>query len=310
MRTAVSTHVAEILRGAGPKVTVHPSIILHLPSTFLLRRENTFLKLLSLPMCTQGNWVRVRGLLIHCHSLVLPARILRLLATNHIFVEVSPDEFANNRLSSVLDTGKSIEELLARLAPDPRTERNELTTASPESKHVGTDGMASIIEHGYELLTGFSKTVHILMGFNSLDSVLKGSSYLTETLLDPELGHANEPNRTALNKALNIEGDFLESPDNRIRLARFGAAMNGLRNMSSADSILEGSPPEIPRGFSGHHLTSDYLTCRIRLGQPPRGLSGCRCWRRGWLAVVGARYASSASSFRRPGSRVCCRGCN
>ena len=47
---------------------------------------------------------------------MLPARILRLLATNHIFIEVTPDVFANNRLSSVLDTGKSVEELLARLA--------------------------------------------------------------------------------------------------------------------------------------------------------------------------------------------------
>jgi hypothetical protein len=47
---------------------------------------------------------------------MLLARVLRLLATNHIFTEVSPDVFANNRLSSVLDTGKSVEELLARLA--------------------------------------------------------------------------------------------------------------------------------------------------------------------------------------------------
>ena len=46
---------------------------------------------------------------------MLLARVLRLLATNYIFTEVSPDVFANNRLSSVLDTGKSVEELLARL---------------------------------------------------------------------------------------------------------------------------------------------------------------------------------------------------
>ncbi len=49
---------------------------------------------------------------------MLPARILRLLATNHIFTEVSPDVFANNRLSSVLDTGKSVEELLAKFVPN------------------------------------------------------------------------------------------------------------------------------------------------------------------------------------------------
>jgi hypothetical protein len=40
------------------------------------------------------------------------ARILRLLATMHIFQEVSPNVFAHNRISSVLDTGKSVEEVI------------------------------------------------------------------------------------------------------------------------------------------------------------------------------------------------------
>lgn len=41
------------------------------------------------------------------------ARVLRLLATSHIFREVAPDTFAHNYISSVLDTGKSTEEILA-----------------------------------------------------------------------------------------------------------------------------------------------------------------------------------------------------
>jgi len=42
-------------------------------------------------------------------------RALRLLATHHVFVEVSPDVFANNSLSSVLlDTGKSTEVLFTQ----------------------------------------------------------------------------------------------------------------------------------------------------------------------------------------------------
>ena len=45
---------------------------------------------------------------------VQSARVLRLLATNYIFVEVSPDVFANNRLSTVLDTGKPVEELISK----------------------------------------------------------------------------------------------------------------------------------------------------------------------------------------------------
>ena len=79
--------------------------------------------------------------------MMVPARILRVLATNYIFTEVSPDVFANNRLSSALDTGKSVEELLAKLVPSPLIYSNELRIVSPESKHIGTLGITSIIEH-------------------------------------------------------------------------------------------------------------------------------------------------------------------
>jgi len=49
--------------------------------------------------------------------IILPCflgRVLRFLATLHIFREVSPDVFANNRISSIIDTGKSIEDIKAR----------------------------------------------------------------------------------------------------------------------------------------------------------------------------------------------------
>ncbi len=42
------------------------------------------------------------------------ARVLRVLATKHIFREVAPDVFANNRLSSVLDTRKDIRDILSK----------------------------------------------------------------------------------------------------------------------------------------------------------------------------------------------------
>ena len=41
------------------------------------------------------------------------ARILRFLATHHIFQEVAPDTFSHNRISSILDTGKGVDEILA-----------------------------------------------------------------------------------------------------------------------------------------------------------------------------------------------------
>ncbi|KAH9988258.1 O-methyltransferase [Russula compacta] len=198
IRTAVSTHVAEILRDVGPKGR-HVSEI-------------------------------AKPTKVHPGKL---ARVLRLLATNHIFVEVSPDVFANNRLSSVLDTGKPVEELLA----------------SPESKHIGTLGMTSIIEH-------------------VLDEGFKCSSYLTETILDPEFAHASEPTKCALNKAFNIKGDmwdWFEGPDNRLRLARFGAAMTGLSNMSSAAAILE--------GFDWGHLPEGSLIVDVGGGVGSRTLT-------------------------------------
>jgi hypothetical protein len=90
---------------------------------------------------------------------MLPARVLRLLATNYIFTEVSPDVFANNRLSSALDTGKSVEELLAKLVPSLLIFSRELRIVSPESKHLGTIGLTSILEHEYELLIGLSYSI-------------------------------------------------------------------------------------------------------------------------------------------------------
>ena len=129
----------------------------------------------------------------------------------------------------------------------------------------------------------------------SLDEGFKSSGYLAETILDPELGHSSEANKTAFSKAHNTDDDmwsWLERPDNRLRLTRFGAAMDGVKNMS-VDAILEGSVNL--RGFPDDHLISRHRTRRVRLGKPPRGLTGRRCRRWRWLAVVDARYASTAS---------------
>ena len=154
---------------------------------------------------------------------------------------MSPDVFANNRLSSALDSGKSVEELLARSVPSLLIDNNKLKIGSPESKHIGTFGIPSLIGHTYGLLTS---RFQILMSFYSLDEGFKSSSYLTETLLDPELGHAYESNKAAFNKAHNVEEgmwSWFERPDNRLRLARFGAAMSGLKNAIPANAILDGS---------------------------------------------------------------------
>jgi hypothetical protein len=92
--------------------------------------------------------------------------------------------------------------------------------------------------------SSYSRTVSDPDAAYSLDEGFKTSSYLTETLLDPEFGHAYESNKTAFNKAYNVKGDlwtWYEAPGNKLRLTRFGAAMNGVKNMAPVEAILEGS---------------------------------------------------------------------
>lgn len=60
----------------------------------------------------------------YCTSLGLtgfpPAHYLRLLAFHHVFREIRPDVFANNRLSSLLDTGFPVKDLIAEYVYAPR----------------------------------------------------------------------------------------------------------------------------------------------------------------------------------------------
>ncbi|GJE87381.1 S-adenosyl-L-methionine-dependent methyltransferase [Phanerochaete sordida] len=136
------------------------------------------------------------------------ARILRLLATNHIFVELSPDVFANNRISSCLDTGKSVQSILD----------------SPETKHVGARGVASGVGH-------------------CSDEILKTAAYLQEAVLDPRIASSGEPNETAFNVAFKTElpvWEWLEQKGNEFRLARFGAFMAATKQATPPNAIVEG----------------------------------------------------------------------
>ncbi|VDB83099.1 unnamed protein product [Peniophora sp. CBMAI 1063] len=131
-------------------------------------------------------------------------RILRNLATNHIFREVSPDVFVNNRLSSTLDSGCSCDQLLK----------------DPSAKLVRFPAIVSFM----------------------LDSSFKGSAYLADVLLDPATSHSTSPNNAAFSKAFNYDGpfwDLLELPGSERQRERFGAAMHGIAALAHPDSILE-----------------------------------------------------------------------
>ena len=142
-----------------------------------------------------------------------------------------------------------------------------------------------------------------------LDEGFKASSYLTETLLDPEFGHAYESNKTAFNKAHNVKEDlwtWFEAPGNELRLTRFGAAMNGLKNMSPVEAILEGSFRMCGACTPPCHIWKHCYIGRVRLGTAPRGLVDRRRWRRPRLAVLSSCQASPTASLRCPRPRACC----
>ncbi|KAJ6474192.1 O-methyltransferase [Mycena sanguinolenta] len=132
----------------------------------------------------------------------LLARILRLLATHHIFREVSTDVFANNRISSTLDKGKSVESLIA----------------NPEGRFLDTTGVSALVE------------------FLS-DEAYKAAGYMSETMLDPAgppTGHMR-----AFRTDGNMF-QWFEKPENKNRLTRFGVAMKGTAGEEPVETIIRG----------------------------------------------------------------------
>ncbi|KIK63987.1 hypothetical protein GYMLUDRAFT_57032 [Collybiopsis luxurians FD-317 M1] len=155
LRLLEATHTVEILREAGP--------------------NGLHVKLIS-----EKNGVEKNKL----------AHILRLLATHHILREVSPDVFANNRISSILDTGKPSEELIRRqvylsLCPFLLP---QLLPNSPETKYNDTNGIAAFV--------------------GITDELFKSSGYLTEAYFLSPQRHKNgrEPTRAPFNYAFGCEG--------------------------------------------------------------------------------------------------------
>ncbi|KAJ3725847.1 S-adenosyl-L-methionine-dependent methyltransferase, partial [Lentinula raphanica] len=135
--------------------------------------------------------------------------ILCYLATHHIFREISPDVYVNNRLSSVWDTEKSFEEI----------------KQNPTAKFDGTNGIAALIGH-------------------CADEDYKGAGQISDHFMAPETAFEDTPERSPLMVALGYDKgsmwSWFEEPSNEMRLRRFGIAMNGVNSLQPPDAILKG----------------------------------------------------------------------
>jgi len=145
------------------------------------------------------------------------ARALRLLATHHVFAEVSPNVFTTNWLSSALDTGKSTEAIFTQPKVD---------------KFKGATGLCSFLEI-------------------TTDDAMKGSTFIVDALLDPATSHSEEPSDSPALRVFKTKSyfDYIYAPGNEYLGARFQAAMGHFGSSESSAVIPGGFPWEsLPGG--------------------------------------------------------------
>ncbi|KAJ6562904.1 hypothetical protein B0H10DRAFT_2116881 [Mycena sp. CBHHK59/15] len=135
----------------------------------------------------------------------LIARILRLLATHHIFREVSPGVFANNRISSTLDKGKPSSVLFSKY----ELSNLPCNVLTPEStSHLISAGLCG-----------------------------KSGVYLTDSLLNPSEKRLPYNLACATDEPLFT---WMQRPENRYNLSRFAVAMQGTAATEPPELIFQG----------------------------------------------------------------------
>ncbi|KAI1791339.1 S-adenosyl-L-methionine-dependent methyltransferase [Ganoderma leucocontextum] len=152
------------------------------------------------------------------------SHILRLLATFHWIREVRPDVFANNRLSALIDSGKTPEQL----------------RDGPTQKYEGTDCIAALVPMKSDEF--FKSVAHIT------DTLLPNRDRATSLrkLLDQREASESAPGyKLPFNLAFRTELPYfhwLELPENKRRLKEFGVSMTGTRSWEVVENIIETFP--------------------------------------------------------------------
>ncbi|KDR66888.1 hypothetical protein GALMADRAFT_232294 [Galerina marginata CBS 339.88] len=133
-------------------------------------------------------------------------RIMRYLANYHVYRELKPDIFTNNRVSGTLDTGKSCKDI----------------STDPESKYDST-GFPALVSH-------------------HLDLNHKCSAVAWDVLRDPILGHSKDLTNTVFSRGLSTDMTFWQffgHPDNYLRHRRMGFAIQGIAAVQPIDMIFK-----------------------------------------------------------------------
>ncbi|KAI0765581.1 S-adenosyl-L-methionine-dependent methyltransferase [Trametes elegans] len=135
------------------------------------------------------------------------SHVLRALATHHWLREVKQDVYANNRLTAILDTGKPLEQI----------------GAAPEKKYDETNGVAAFVGM---CASEFHRSV----------------TYLNEWLLPSRENARAKKRATPFNLAYQTDElfyEYLERPENALRLVQVGRAMSGAKATEGGVSIAD-----------------------------------------------------------------------
>ncbi|GAA5992296.1 hypothetical protein JCM5350_000803 [Sporobolomyces pararoseus] len=136
------------------------------------------------------------------------ARVLRLLAANHIFVEIEPGIFARNQRSSILDTGKSVRDILD----------------DPNNTYAGTNGIAALIAH-------------------STEEIFKASAFAPDALLEPRTSRSYSVPDAPFSLAYHGVDIWEHFAKNERLMKRFASGMSGFSKIcGEGESTLAGYP--------------------------------------------------------------------
>ena len=101
------------------------------------------------------------------------------------------------------------------------------------------------------------------------DEGSKCSSYLYESISDPEFAMSGEPGHCSLAKAFNYDKalwDFYEEPSQKHRLYRFGVAMEGVKRFEPPDLAVDGDG-QLYFVFDDSEFYADIRSsCRLHMG--------------------------------------------
>ncbi|GJJ06652.1 hypothetical protein Clacol_000846 [Clathrus columnatus] len=209
----IAAEAANIIAAAA----FHLCAIVSPPAVTLYQVASGPWKAAALRICLESNAIEIireagpKG--IHVNAIAaqngqdprILARCLRYMATYHIFREVKPDVFANNRISSLLDTMKLSDELFDYL----KAPRKSMTT-------------------------------RMLHWKTRLDEGFKAAAHAWEACLDPTT-RLGDPSASPFSKSIGRSESlwqYYARSDQTFRRHRFNIAMQGIQALQPPDAIL------------------------------------------------------------------------